>query len=405
MSKWYEAFPTKDATAMTVVKLLEKEIFARYGIPELIVSDMAQSFESHLYKEVAQVFGIQIMDTSGYNAKANGQVERVHKDLGAMLRALMADSPGPESWEDVLPQVLFALRTHVSKTTGLAPYQILFGRDPATPLDVIFGDPEQDGKKREIKGGPEAQKYVQQLRRRIHKAHQFARDNLAKEVRRQRRMYHKEKKFFIPGMKCWLFTPRVSKPGESRKLARYWTGPWIVCSPVRSQVYVRITPDPSWSASKETKVVSIDRLKPYRDEIIRSPEEDQDVTMSGDEFAEAIPLGNPPDPPPGPPPGGGGGGGGFPPMPPPGPPPNVDEPLPDYEDSEESSGHNGGKDLKKVQMRWKVLKKNKILRMRKNKVPEVVHQEDLKKVSHHDYQVVPAAGHGHQGHHQYQGGL
>ena len=258
-SKWYEGIPMTNMTAKDTVRTLEKEIFCRYSIPEIIVSDMAQTFESHLYREVSQMLGIKIMDSSGYNPKANAQVERVHRDLGAMLRAMLADDP--DSWEDVLPQALFALRTHVSKSTGLAPFQIVFGRDPSQPLDLIFGTPQQNPESN--KGGSEVTNYVQQLRRRIDRAQEFARKNLTEAVRRQRRQYHQEKKYFLPGMRVWLFTPKVARLGDSRKLSRFWTGPWIVCSPVHSEVYVRITPDPSWTNLKYTKVVSVDRLKPY----------------------------------------------------------------------------------------------------------------------------------------------
>ena len=90
-------------------------------------------------------------------------------------------------------------------------------------------------------------------------------------------------------MKVWLFTPKVARLGDSRKLSRFWTGPWIVCSPVHSEVYVRITPDPSWTNLKYTKVVSVDRLKPYLEPAKIVPAtEDDDIHMEGDEFAEAI---------------------------------------------------------------------------------------------------------------------
>ena len=217
-SKWYEGIPMANMTALDTVRTLEKEIFCRYSIPEIIVSDMAQTFESHLYKEVGRLLGIRILDSSGYNPKANAQVERVHRDLGAMLRALLADEP--DSWEDVLPQALFALRTHVSKTTGLAPFQIIFGRDPSQPLDLIFGSPQRYPE--DNKGGAEVTSYLQQLRTRIDRAQEFTRKNIASAVRRQRRHYNQEKKYFLPGMKVWLFTPRVAKQGDSRKLSRFW---------------------------------------------------------------------------------------------------------------------------------------------------------------------------------------
>ena len=77
---------------------------------------------------------MNITDTSGYNPKGNGQVERMHRDLNSMLLAMVYDDL--QSWEDTLPAVLFALRTTPCSLTGLTPYQILFGRDVSQPLDL-----------------------------------------------------------------------------------------------------------------------------------------------------------------------------------------------------------------------------------------------------------------------------
>ena len=106
-SKWVEAFPMVNATAPATVRLLEKEIFSRYGIPESIHSDCGTQFKSRLFTEVGKALGINITDTTLYNPKGNGQVERMHKDLNSMLLAMVMDDP--EFWEDALPASLFAL--------------------------------------------------------------------------------------------------------------------------------------------------------------------------------------------------------------------------------------------------------------------------------------------------------
>ena len=285
-SKWVEGIPLQHATAEETVRALEKEVFARYGIPELIVSDMGKQFESQLYKEVTKTLGIQISNTTGYNPKANGQVERMHRDLGAMLRAMTIEQPN-SSWEDLLPQALFALRTARSSTTGLAPYHILFGRDASQPIDHIFGNPNGDEAN---EGESKAKDYVRELHKRINKAQTFARENLKLAVQRMRRNYHEEKKTFRVGAKVWLFTPSTRK-GIPRKLTPYWTGPWTVCAdnPVSPTMF-RIAPHPSWSNAnrKRTIVVSIDRLKQYRSSRHQEPDQYDDLLMEGDEFAESL---------------------------------------------------------------------------------------------------------------------
>ena len=80
-------------------------------------------------------------DTTGYNPKGNGQVERMHQDLNGILLAMVMHQS--DSWEEALPGALFALRTSVCGSTGLTPYQILFTRNVLQPLDLIFCDPEE----------------------------------------------------------------------------------------------------------------------------------------------------------------------------------------------------------------------------------------------------------------------
>ncbi len=67
----------------------------------------------------------------------------MHRDLGVIMWAALCDDPNA-SWEDILPQALFTLRTAVCLSTGFAPYQLLLGRDCSTPIDLLFGRPEED---------------------------------------------------------------------------------------------------------------------------------------------------------------------------------------------------------------------------------------------------------------------
>ena len=138
-TKWFEAFPMPEATAERVAATLETEVFARYGYCEQIHSDQGSQFTGHLFKAVGDLLGVQITTTPAYNPKSN-PVERSHRDLGAILRALIGDSD--RTWEEVLPQALFAMRTTPCRSTGLTPFQLMFGREASQPLDLLFRDPD-----------------------------------------------------------------------------------------------------------------------------------------------------------------------------------------------------------------------------------------------------------------------
>ncbi len=333
-SRWLEAYPVRKANAATVARVLEKEIFCRFGFPDIIHSDQGSQFTSSLFKELTEALGILATTTPAYNPKSN-PVERAHRDLGNALRAIMLEQEC--SWEDALPAALFALNTARCASTGIPPYQLLFGRHPSTPIDLVFGAPPQPDKA----DGSSYSEYVQRLRDRIQIANRFARDHMREAILRQRRYYNKDEKLFKPGQAVWLFSP-ASKPGESRKFANHWTGPWTVVGAISDTMY-RIIPQPDWQLKYQSLAVSVDRLKLYHapldtPQVVPSEhhqllQTDQDATSHGQDVpdhlpgcfggqvalpAGAAPAGPPPPPGPGPgagggggpPPGGGGGGGG-----------------------------------------------------------------------------------------------
>jgi hypothetical protein len=110
-------------------------------------------------------------------------------------------------------------------------------------------------------------------------------------VDRQHQAYNKDRRTYQPRQPVWLWTPWL-RPGQSRKFALYWTGPWQIKKQLNKLMY-EITPHHSW-ARQGSEAVSIDRLKPshamYVDalEYHCPPGPKADLKMLGDKFAEFI---------------------------------------------------------------------------------------------------------------------
>ena len=282
-SRWLEAWPTRRADAETATRLLIKEVFSRYGICESLHSDRGTHFTAKVMQELTKMLGVPFTQTPAYNPKAN-PVERQHRTLGQILGRLSIDKPS--TWVDHLPIALFVMRTSVNRTLGMAPYEALFGHSPATQLSLIFQDPNTRAETGEIT--------VQELKEKILQAQAFARKNIAKTVRRRRAAYLGTTPRYVHGDKVWLFTPRIPV-GGTKKSTVFWTGPWTVVE-CKNPVCYEISPCPTWSR-KDNQVVAVDRLKKYnvspRDEeegLNQAPDHDADLTLDGDEFAEAFPV-------------------------------------------------------------------------------------------------------------------
>ena len=132
-SKWFEAIQLSNTTSDKVLRALQM-LYARFGHPLQVHKDNATYFRSQLMQEAFKRAGIRLTFTPTYNPQSNS-VERVHRDLNVMLRVLCHQHAA--DWEEVLPAALLALRSAVHESTGVTPFACVYGREPATPLDIL----------------------------------------------------------------------------------------------------------------------------------------------------------------------------------------------------------------------------------------------------------------------------
>ncbi len=295
-TRYFLAFPTQDCTAQTAADLLEREVYCKFGAVERCLADNASCFLSRIWNAMGEELGIQLVHSPAYHPQAN-IVERSHAQLGAILRKLCKHSP--QDWEDYLPQALYAINTSKHASTGLEPFTMLFGRHASTPLHVAFGNPSP------LASGPMTfQKYAKALRNRVEAAQRYAREHMRTVFERRRALYNRERHLFQPGDKCWVFNPSSSAK-SGRKLARYWSGPWVVVRQINDVLY-RLTPHAEMGSLLPEQNISIDRMKTYSEPHPTQPRlpaqgvDDMDAFRAGledDEFGEFVEL---PDAPPAP---------------------------------------------------------------------------------------------------------
>ena len=74
-TKWLEAYPLPDQTAVTVARAVDNFI-SRFGCPMVIHTDQGRNFESDLFKAVCTLLEISKTRTTTTHPCSNGQVER-----------------------------------------------------------------------------------------------------------------------------------------------------------------------------------------------------------------------------------------------------------------------------------------------------------------------------------------
>ena len=135
-TKWADAVPLPDQSASRITTELIK-FFCTYGPPQILHSDQGRNFESAIFTQVLDAFGVHKSRTTPYHPQGDGMVERFNRTLLQLLRTYVTSQ---HDWETYLPHVLYAYRTSQHTATGVSPFLLLYGRQPAPcPLATQLG--------------------------------------------------------------------------------------------------------------------------------------------------------------------------------------------------------------------------------------------------------------------------
>ena len=119
----------KDATTANVIEFLVKEVFLKFGTPEIIHSDNGKQFVAKAFEEMVKTYQIRHLKTPIYSPQSNA-AERVNQSILAAIRAYMKTDH--RDWDLYLPEIESALRTSVHSATGVTPFCALFGYEMYT---------------------------------------------------------------------------------------------------------------------------------------------------------------------------------------------------------------------------------------------------------------------------------
>lgn len=136
-SKFTQAIPTKNQSAVTVAKVLVDSWFNWFGVSKRMHSDQGRNFESALIRQLCQLHGIVKSRTTTYHPQGNGQCERFNRTLHDLLRSLPPQKK--RTWPKHIPQLVWAYNISTHRSSGHSPYALLFGVPPRLPMDFLLG--------------------------------------------------------------------------------------------------------------------------------------------------------------------------------------------------------------------------------------------------------------------------
>ncbi|GJX22321.1 RNA-directed DNA polymerase [Tanacetum coccineum] len=106
---------SKNFDASQVARVYFREIVKLHGILKTLISNRDFSSSHYLQND--------------------GQTEVTNRSLGNLVRSLIGEHP--KQWNLTLSQAEFAYNWSPNRTTGKTPFEIVFGRNPITPLDLV----------------------------------------------------------------------------------------------------------------------------------------------------------------------------------------------------------------------------------------------------------------------------
>ena len=121
---------------------LYKQIYTKYGIPEVVHSDRGATFLSKVLRELNKILGITHTVTTAYRPQSNGTCERLNGTIIDRIRTL--NPREKPRWHMHLDSLILAYNSTVHESIGISPFYAMFGRQPKIPLDLLVRLPDPE---------------------------------------------------------------------------------------------------------------------------------------------------------------------------------------------------------------------------------------------------------------------
>src|SRR5258708_6710468 len=116
---------TTTKTIELVYKFLN-HVVCLHRLPTSIVSDQDTKFTSLFWMELHHQLGVKLKLSTTFHPQTDGQTEHMIQSI--ILRASIC--PDQQDWMLKIPMTEFTINSSVSKTTGFAPFELIYGYTP-----------------------------------------------------------------------------------------------------------------------------------------------------------------------------------------------------------------------------------------------------------------------------------
>jgi hypothetical protein len=255
-SKWIVCIPVPDATALTVARAIYDHVILVYGCPKEMLTDNAKTFTSNFFKEFMTLLGVKKLTCTPYHHDGNAITERSIRDCSNMIAKYLEEAKRSNvimEWDDLAREVSFCHNVTVHSTIGMSPFNLMFGRDPTFPVDVLL-------QPKTTRDQPGMREFRESLIKTIETNRQMAAENMKlamEEVKRQADKHAKASDIQVGELVLYRnYDPRV---GMSEK----FKNPWLRVYRVKAIQDQHAWITPREDSNVEPKRVHLNQIKRF----------------------------------------------------------------------------------------------------------------------------------------------
>ncbi|EYC01401.1 hypothetical protein Y032_0108g81 [Ancylostoma ceylanicum] len=125
-----------DQKATTTAQIFMNRFIARFGLPEILVTDQGSNYMSDTFRRLLRNLNIQHRTSTPYHHESNGQVERANRTIQEQI-AIATKEPR-DAWDNVLYLITHAYNSTENATTRYSPHFLVHGHEPTNVFHLAL---------------------------------------------------------------------------------------------------------------------------------------------------------------------------------------------------------------------------------------------------------------------------